>query len=105
MFEALLSKWKDILLRTFDIRTGEFRRVWLMLLNVFLLIQCLWIIKPLANAQFLSAVGIQKLPLVFLLVAVTALALSKVYSRLLNMHPLDKIMSRTYIVSILGLIT
>jgi AAA family ATP:ADP antiporter len=105
MFDALLSGWRDILLRTFDIRTGEFRRVWLMLLNVFLLIQCLWIIKPLANAQFLSAVGIQKLPLVFLLVALTALALAKVYSRLLNKLPLDKIMSRTYIVSILGLIS
>ena len=105
MFDALLSRWKDILLRTFDIRTGEFRRVWLMLLNVFLLIQCLWIIKPVANAQFLSTVGIEKLPLVFLLVALTALAFSTAYSKLINRKQLGSIMLRTYVISILGLLT
>ena len=65
MFEALQSKWKEFLLRMFDIRIGEFRRVWLMQLNVFLLILALWIIKPVVNAQFISRVGIDKLPLVF----------------------------------------
>src|SRR5687767_5655408 len=105
MFEALLSKWKDILLRTFDIRMGEFTRVWLMLLNVFLLIQCLWIIKPVVNAQFLSRVGIEKLPLVFLCVALTALLFSKAYSRLLHRLSLQKIMRRTYQFSIFCLIT
>ncbi|MDQ3016747.1 MAG: hypothetical protein M3R25_08555 [Bacteroidota bacterium] len=105
MLEALLSRSKDFLLRTFDIRMGEFRRVWLMLLNVFLLIQCLWIVKPVVNAQFLSRVGIEKLPLVFLLVALTALALSNLYSRLLHRLPLGKIMIRTYLVSIFCLLT
>jgi len=105
MFDAVLSKWRDVLLRTFDIRTGEFKRVWLMLLNVFLLIQCLWIIKPLVNAQFLSTVGIEKLPLVFLLVALTALIFSKTYSRVLHHQPLGTVMLRTYLISILGLIT
>ncbi len=105
MFEALLTKWKDILLRMFDIRTGEFKRVWLMLLNIFLLIQCLWIIKPIVNSQFLSSVGIDKLPLVFLLVALTALALSTSYSKLLNRIPLSRLMVRTYAVSIFCLLT
>ncbi|MEP6794126.1 MAG: hypothetical protein ABJB16_07360 [Saprospiraceae bacterium] len=105
MFEALLSKLKDILLRMFDIRMGEFRRVWLMLINIYLLIQCLWIIKPVANSQFLSSVGIDKLPLVFLLVAITALALSTSYSRLLHRIPLGRIMKRTYVISILSLLT
>jgi hypothetical protein len=53
-------------------RVGEFRRVWLMQLNVFLLILALWIIKLVVNAQFISRVGIDKLPLVFLLIALTA---------------------------------
>src|SRR5688500_2084931 len=104
MLEALFSKWKDILLRTFDIRLGEFRRVWLMLLNIFLLIQCLWIIKPVVNAQFLSRVGIDKLPLVFLLVALTALILSKAYSKLLNRLSLPRLMAGTYRISFLSLI-
>lgn len=105
MFEALLSKGKDFFLRMFDIRVGEFRRVWLMQLNVFLLIQCLWIVKPVANAQFLSTAGIDKLPLVFLLVALTALAVATGYSRLLNRLPLGIILKRTYMISIFTLVT
>src|SRR5258706_4815825 len=105
MFDALSLKWKELLLRMFDIRTGEFRRVLLMQLNVFLLIQCLWIIKPVVNALFLSRVGIDKLPLVFLLVALTALALSKTYSRLLNRLALGTIMIYTYLISILYLLS
>jgi ATP:ADP antiporter, AAA family len=105
MFETLLSRLKDFLLRTFDIRMGEFKRVSLMLVNVFLLIQCLWIIKPVVNAQFLSRVGIEKLPLVFLLVALTALAFSTFYSRWINRAQLGTIMLRTYLISILGLLT
>ncbi len=105
MFDALRSRWKEFLPQMFDIRVGEFRRVWLMLINVFLLIQCLWIIKPVVNAQFLSRVGVEKLPLVFLLVALTALAVSTVYSRLLNRIALGTIMVRTYLISILCLFT
>ena len=104
MFPVLVSRWKDFLLRTFDIRTGESKRAWFMQLNIFLLIQCLWIIKPVVNAQFLSRVGIQKLPLVFLLVALTALAFSKPYSKLLHSLSLDKMMTRTYAVSIVSLL-
>ena len=104
MFEALLSKGKDTLLRTFDIRMGESRRVWLMLLNIFLLIQSLWIVKPVVNAQFISRVGIAKLPLVFLLVALTALAFSQAYSKLLHRLSLETIMTRTYLVSVFCLI-
>ncbi|MBP6680882.1 MAG: HEAT repeat domain-containing protein, partial [Saprospiraceae bacterium] len=105
MFDLLFSKGKDFFLRIFDIRTGEFRRVWLMQLNIFLLIQCLWIVKPVVNAQFLSRVGVDKLPFVFLLVALTALAVATAYSRLLNRMPLGTIMLRTYMISILSLLT
>jgi AAA family ATP:ADP antiporter len=104
MFEALLSKGKEFFLRMFDIRVGEFRRVLLMQFNIFLLIQVLWIVKPVAYAQLLSTAGIDKLPLVFLLVALTALAVATGYSRLLNRLPLGTIMVRTYLISIFTLI-
>ena len=104
MFDALLTRWKDNLLRIFDIRTGEFKRVWLMLLNVFLLIQCLWIIKPVVNAQFISRLGIDQLPLVFLLVAITALIFFRPYSKILNRLSLGKLMLRTHVISILSLL-
>ena len=89
----------------FDIRVGEFRRVWLMQLNVFLLIQCLWIVKPIVNAQFLSRVGVDQLPLVFLLVALFALLVSRSYSRLLSRLPIGSIMLRTYLTSIVCLLS
>lgn len=75
-----------------------------MALNIFLLIQCLWIIKPIVNAQFLSRVGFDQLPLVFLLVALTALLFSRLYSRWLHQHTLENIMVRTYQISIVCLI-
>jgi AAA family ATP:ADP antiporter len=75
-----------------------------MLLHIFLLIQCLWIVKPVVNAQFISRVGIDKLPLVFLLVALSALIFSRAYSSLLHRLSLETIMSRTYLVSIFSLI-
>lgn len=105
MFDTFLAKWKEFFLRMFDIREGEFRRVWLMLLNIFLLLQCLWIIKPVVNAQFLSRVGVENLPLVFLLVALSALIVSTFYSRLLHRIPLNKIMTRTYAISIVFLLS
>lgn len=104
MFTTLLSGWRRFLLRKLDIREGEYRRVGLMQLNVFLLIQSLWIIKPVVNAQFLSRVGIEKLPSAFLMVALTALVVSITYSRWLRRLPLGSIMYRTYLVSILALL-
>ncbi len=105
MLEALLSKWREFHLRIFDIREGEFRRVWQMQLTIFLIIQSLWIIKPVVNAQFLSRVGIEKLPLVFLLVALTALVVASAYSRWLNRIPLGILMTRTHLISIVCLLT
>ena len=104
MGRTLLSQGQDFFLQVFDIRVGEVRRVWLMQFNIFLLIHSLWIIKPIVNAQFLSRVGIDRLPLVFLLVAITAFAFSAAYSGLLARMSLGKIMVRTYLVSILAIL-
>lgn len=104
MLEALQAKGLDLFRRMFDIRVGEFPRVLLMQVNIFLIILSLLIIKPVVNAHFLSIVGIERLPLVFLLVAVTALVVSTVYSRLLNRMSLGKIIYRTYLTSIFGIL-
>ena len=105
MVDAPASKSRDFFLKLFDIRTGEFRRAWLMLLNIFLLIQCLWMIKPVVNAQFLHRVGIEKLPFAFLLVALTAVVFSPLYSKVLHQLRFGKILFRTHLFSIIALIT
>ncbi len=86
--------------RTFDIREGELRRALLMQLNIFLLISTLLIIKPTINSLFLTNVGIEKLPLAFMLVAASAGIIMTFYSRLLRSRPLNKIINYTLLVSV-----
>ena len=91
---------KLLFLRTFDIREGEMRRALLMQLNIFLLISTLLIIKPTINSLFLTNVGIEKLPLAFILVALGAGIITRFYSRLLSSTPLSKIIYYTLVVSV-----
>jgi AAA family ATP:ADP antiporter len=87
--------------RTFDIREGEMRRAVLMQLNIFLLISTLLIIKPTINSLFLTNVGIEKLPLAFILVALGAGIITSFYSRLLRSVPLKRIIFYTLFASVL----
>lgn len=90
--------------RVFDIREGEFDRAILMQLNIFLIISTLLIVKPTANSLFLSTIGVQNLPYVFLLVALVAAIVSTVYSRLLPRYSLGKMITYTLSFSIGSLI-
>ncbi len=92
------------LLKTFDIREGEYQRVLLMQLNIFLIVLTLLIIKPVVNAQFLSVIGIEQLPFAFLLVAISAMGISTIYARALNSRSLRGVTSGTLMVSIFSLI-
>jgi len=88
-------------LRVFDIRRGELKRVLLMQITIFLLISTLLIIKPTINSLFLSVVGIKKLPLAFILVAVIAGIITSFYSKLLNRITLNKIIQFTLLFSVI----
>ena len=90
--------------KTFDIRSGEVIRATLMLINLFLIITTLLIVKPTVNGLFLSKFGIQNLPYAFLLVAIAAVLVTSLYARLVNKVSLDKVMHRTLIFSVLSLI-
>jgi AAA family ATP:ADP antiporter len=91
---------KKILSKTFDIREGEYQRVLLMQVNIFLIIFVLLIIKPVVNAQFLSVIGVERLPFVFLLAAACAMMVSMIYARALNNRSLRRVTSNTLYISI-----
>ncbi|MEZ4825267.1 MAG: hypothetical protein R3C61_03090 [Bacteroidia bacterium] len=91
---------KYLLRKTFDIREGEFRRAFFMQANIFLLISTLLIVKPSINALFISEFGAENLPGAFILVAVVAAIISTIYSRVLRIYPLDKIITGTLYFSI-----
>lgn len=95
---------KDFLQKSFDIREGEYQRVFLMQLNIFLIICTLLTIKPVVNARFLSSIGIDQLPMLFLLVALAAMVVSSLYSRQLQRYALQKVIYLTLSISILGLV-
>ena len=97
MREILLSFLKKV----FDIREGEVQRAFLMQLNIFLIISTLLIVKPTVNGLFLSEIGVEKLPVTFVLVALFAVIFSTLYTRLLGRISLNKIILATLFISAL----
>ncbi|MCB0843433.1 MAG: hypothetical protein KDE26_09290 [Bacteroidetes bacterium] len=87
--------------QVFDIREGEGQRAFLMQLNIFLIISTLLVVKPTVNGLFLSEIGVQKLPVTFVLVAIVAVIFSTIYTRLLGKTPLNRIILTTLFVSVL----
>jgi AAA family ATP:ADP antiporter len=90
--------------KLFGIREGEIQRVLLMQLNIFLIITTLLIIKPTVNGLFLAEVGVKQLPVVFIMVAILAVLLSKVYNRLLGQISFQHILLGTLGISVLLLL-
>lgn len=97
-------KIEGFLKKAFDIRRGEESRTILMTCFIFLVISSLMIVKPVSTSLFLSKLGASKLPLVFILVAILAGAISTFYSRVLKKAPLNHLIIRTLQVSIASLV-
>lgn len=72
-----------------------------MQLLIFLIISTLLIVKPTVNGLFLSEIGVERLPLAFLLVALFATILSTIYARFLGRASLNQIILTTLVISIL----
>ena len=103
---AILRKTVKIFLwKAFDIRQGEERKAVLMQLLIFLIISTLLIVKPTVNAIFIKRFGVEQLPFAFILVAVIAGLMSRLYSSWLTRFSLFKIIVATLSFSILALVT
>jgi len=86
--------------KIFDIREGELKISFLMQAYIFLIITTLLIVKPTVNALFLSELGVESLPLAFLIVALVAFLSSFFYYKALALFQLNKIIETTLIISI-----
>src|SRR5689334_5099968 len=91
----------DSLLRFFDIRPGELRRVGIMVALIFFLLAANNVIKVTRDALFLSRFPIDHLPYVYLLAAVFAGLIIAAYSRYTLLIPLYKLIlvSNAFIIS------
>ena len=83
----------------FDIRAGEGARVFSMFLYIFLLIASLMIVKPIRSALFLVKIGNEKLPYVYVLVAVFSAGIAFLYSRYAKKYRINRIITMTLLIS------
>ncbi len=104
MNRSFIEALKDFVQNTFGLREGETLRALLMQANIFLLISTLLMVKPTANALFLDKIGVDELPIAFILVAISAAIISTFYSRGLNNRSLSSIIYWTLYSSIFVLI-
>lgn len=102
--ETISKTIKFLLSRFFDLREGEYKRAFLMQLNIFLIISTLLIVKPSVNGLFLSQFGVESLPLAFVLVAIAAMILSYYYSRKLIKISFYLLIRRTIAISVIVLV-
>ena len=93
-------KMKKLFRKLFDIREGEGSRASLMFIILFLLIACLMIVKPIRNSLFLVRFGVEKLPYVFVLVALFSAAVASLYSRYSKRIQLNNLIFVTILISI-----
>jgi AAA family ATP:ADP antiporter len=91
---------RKIFHKLFDIREGEGLRAFLMFASIFLLIASLLILKPVRNSLFLVKFGVEKLPHVFVLVALFSALIASVYSKYSRKVRLNHLILTTLLISI-----
>ncbi|NNC50481.1 MAG: hypothetical protein HKO01_08115 [Flaviramulus sp.] len=101
---SILKTIKLYILKTFDLKEEELTKTLLLQLNIFIIITSLLIIKPTINSLFLSELTADALPLGYVLTAIVAIVGSYFYDRALDKYPLNIVIDRTIIGSVISLI-
>lgn len=84
----------------FHILKGEFRKVILMQLSIFLIISSLLILKPTFTSLFLTEHGVEQLPYVYILIAFMAVVVNMALSFLSEKKSLIKVIALTHLINI-----
>ena len=101
---SVLNLLKKYILKVFDLKEEELNKTLLLQLNIFIIITTLLIVKPTINSLFLSELTSDALPLGYVLTAVLAVIGSYFYDKALEKYPLNIIIDRTLIGSVISLI-
>src|ERR1051325_10411649 len=84
-----MNRFRSLRRQMFDIRPGEHLRTWSMFLYLLSVLFAYYILKPVSRAMFLTKFDIDKLPLLYILIAIFGGILAYFYSRLatrLSLH-------------------
>jgi len=101
---SIIHILKRNILKVFDLREEELNKTLLLQFNIFILITTLLIIKPTINSLFLSELTSDALPLGYVFTAILAIIGSYFYDKALEKYPLNIIIDRTLIGSVISLI-
>ncbi|TVZ59250.1 AAA family ATP:ADP antiporter [Flavobacteriaceae bacterium MAR_2010_105] len=101
---SIITTLKQYILKAFDLKDDELHKTFLLQLNIFTIISVLLIVKPTISSLFLSELTSSALPLGYVLTAIMAVIGSFFYDKALEKYPLNVIIDRTLIGSVISLI-
>ncbi len=88
----------SFLVRSFDLRPNEYRRFWIMAGYVFVVIASYNVLKPMTRSLFVSSLGPEQLPILFMILAAVVALFITVYLRISARVRLDKLVAVTTLV-------
>ena len=95
---------KQLLQKTIDIRAGEWKRVLIMAGYNFVIIASYNVLKPMTRSLFVTEMGLQQLPFLYMLLAGVVGVFVVLYLRISNSIKLDKLVNITTVVLMLSLL-
>jgi AAA family ATP:ADP antiporter len=90
--------------KLFDVRKGEYARTLFMSLYLLCVMVAYYILKPVSAAMFLNKFNIDKLPYLYILIAVAGGVLAYLYTRIALKSSLTTAVSWTMLISVICLI-
>src|SRR5215472_4982841 len=93
-----------LLRQMFDIRTGEHVRTWSMFFYLFSVLMAYYIVKPVSRSMFLTKFDVDKLPSLYIVIAVAGGAFAYFYSKVAARTSLRTAVLWTMVLSIISLL-
>src|ERR1700739_4214255 len=90
--------------RMFDIRAGEHLRLWALFFYLLFVLFAYYIVKPVSRAMFLTRFDIDKLPVLYILIAAFGGVLAYFYSRVATRVSLNAAVCWAMSLSVLTLV-
>src|ERR1041385_5061063 len=99
-----MQKLTDAWRRLFDIRSGEYRRTIFMSLYLLFVLFAYYVLKSASESMFLNKFDIDKLPNLYILMAIFGGALAYVYSKVAVRTSLHTAVTWTMFLSVVSLV-
>ena len=100
-----MKRAREILREFFDIRAGEHLRLWAMFSYLLFVLFAYYIVKPVSRAMFLTKFDIDKLPGLYILIAVFGGLFAYLYSKVATKVSLRSAVSGAMALSTVMLVT